>query len=119
MHVVNQYFGGVTEPTIGDAATDHVATVHSIEVHNDLDGVLTAGSLSVNSFHEQGVTREGVASPLSVFAVSCDGWVEGLVHNDLPILAVQWHPERRNPDAAVDVDLVRRLFRDGAFWRGH
>ncbi len=45
----------------------------------------------VNSLHHQTVDRLG--DSLTVTARADDGTVEGLEHDKLPILAVQWHPE--------------------------
>ena len=55
----------------------------------------------MNSAHHQGVDRLGEG--LRVIQRSEDGVVEALVHERLPILCVQWHPERmcldhRRPD---------------------
>lgn len=46
---------------------------------------------SVNSLHHQVVAELG--GSLSVTAVADDGTIEGIEHHELPILAVQWHPE--------------------------
>ena len=46
---------------------------------------------SVNSLHHQ--TVDEVGRDLVVSATSPDGTVEGLEHESLPVLAVQWHPE--------------------------
>jgi len=45
----------------------------------------------VNSLHHQ--TVDGLGDGLIVSARSEDGSVEGLEHEDLPVVAVQWHPE--------------------------
>ena len=48
-------------------------------------------SRQVNSLHHQ--TVDVVGAGLTVTATADDGGVEGLEHNELPIVAVQWHPE--------------------------
>ncbi|MCY4457386.1 MAG: gamma-glutamyl-gamma-aminobutyrate hydrolase family protein, partial [Acidimicrobiaceae bacterium] len=45
----------------------------------------------VNSLHHQAVNTVG--PPLKITAWSNDGIAEGLEHETLPILSVQWHPE--------------------------
>jgi putative glutamine amidotransferase len=45
----------------------------------------------VNSLHHQAVDRLG--SDLRVTARADDGGIEGIEHIELPIVAVQWHPE--------------------------
>ncbi len=46
----------------------------------------------VNSAHHQAVGKIG--SGLRVCQISDDGVVEGIAHETLPVLGVQWHPER-------------------------
>ena len=48
--------------------------------------------LQANSSHHQAVDRVGRG--LRVVALSPDGVVEGLEHQSLPVLGVQFHPER-------------------------
>ena len=48
-------------------------------------------SAEVNSLHHQ--TVDVVGADLTVTARSGDGTVEGLEHDELPMIAVQWHPE--------------------------
>lgn len=48
--------------------------------------------LLVNSAHHQAVQKLG--HNLIAIQYSFDGTIEGLEHNSLPILGVQWHPER-------------------------
>jgi putative glutamine amidotransferase len=55
----------------------------------------------VNSAHHQAVARLGTG--LIDLQWSEDGLVEGMVHTKLPVISVQWHPERmcywkRRPD---------------------
>lgn len=56
-------------------------------------------SRAVNSLHHQSVDQLG--DNLRVTATSPDGGIEGLEHRELPIVAVQWHPEML-PTAASD-----------------
>lgn len=48
--------------------------------------------LTVNSAHHQGIIENG--SPLLCFQTAPDGITEALIHQTLPIVAFQWHPER-------------------------
>ena len=45
----------------------------------------------VNSLHHQSIERIGEG--LRVSAQAEDGGVEGIEHEALPVVAVQWHPE--------------------------
>lgn len=49
-------------------------------------------NIRVNSSHHQAVDNPG--KNLIAVQHSYDGTIEGLEHNTLPILGVQWHPER-------------------------
>lgn len=61
--------------------------------------VYECGSLLVNSYHHQGLTRDMIAPGLRATAVAADGIVEAVEGTDWPfVVAVQWHPERvRDP----------------------
>mgnify|MGYP000015105477 FL=1 len=49
---------------------------------------------AVTSCHHQAVDR--LAPPLQAVQWSPDGVVEAAVHRQLPVLGVQWHPERQS-----------------------
>ena len=57
---------------------------------------LYGSSIKVNSAHHQAVNRIGEG--LVPVCRAGDNVIEGLAHTTLPVLAVQWHPERL-PDA--------------------
>ncbi len=75
-------------------------------------GKLYSPTCLVNSAHHQGVLGNGPsfgqscqpAHDLSVIQQAPDGVVEGICHTRLPILGLQWHPER----------LCGRFLRPGA-----
>lgn len=125
LQVINVHFGGTI---IQDLAT---ADSHR---HNGQDQVHSTRALPdsvlaelygeefvVNSAHHQGLGRIGHG--LIVIQRAPDGVVEAAVHSSLPILAVQWHPERmcfsRARSDTVDGSLLLAHFlnscRLGAF----
>ena len=59
---------------------------------------------SVNSYHHQAVAQLGAG--LKVGALSPGGIVEAVEHVRLPIIGLQWHPERMNEDAGLWTWLV-------------
>ena len=107
LQLVNVYFGGTLHRHLREANAHSRCGGSEDRVHAT---VAAPGSLlyalygerfSVNSAHHQGVDRPGEG--LRVIQRSEDGVVEALVHERLPILCVQWHPERmcldhRRPD---------------------
>jgi len=111
LQVINQFFGGDhTLRICSDAG--HVGCTHTVKLKREVwTGLDEDGAIEVNSFHDDGVLPEQVAPDLEIFATSSDGvFVEGLIHKDKPIIAVQWHPERSNPSSTVDRKLLRSLF---------
>jgi len=105
LQVIATAFGA---PLCRAAAAGHVATAHPVEVCDDLSGALPLGRFSVNSFHNDAVRAADLAGGLRAFAVSSEGWAEGLFHPELPLTAVQWHPERDNPGRDLDARLLQR-----------
>jgi putative glutamine amidotransferase len=92
------------------AAVEHVATRHPVRFEVGLGGAVGAGDVAtVNSFHAFGVRADEVAPPLAAFAVTDDGWTEGLYWPGHAVAAVMWHPERDRPFRDYD----RRLLRHG------
>lgn len=95
LQVLNRHFGGRVETSLPEP---HVG---------DHDVTLDNGAVQrVNSFHNQGVLRAGLAGELAAFAQTEGGVIEALRHRSLPVSAVQWHPERPSPSAALDRTLI-------------
>lgn len=119
--VVNVYFGGSLVqdiPSQVQNAVPHEDSTHPVTITDArLHSVVGGPVLTVNTYHHQAVLPDTLASGLDVFAVSeVDGVIEGIRHRAYPVLAVQWHPERRDyPSAAADVALLRGVF-DRAWW---
>lgn len=66
----------------------------------------------VNSAHHQGCDRPGRG--IEYVQVANDGTIEGFMHTKLPVIGVQWHPERmclahKRADT-VDGQLLIRYF---------
>ena len=95
--LVNVHFRGTLFQHL-DTAGDHTRrdgadNVHATRVEPDSRLFRVYGAEpTVNSSHHQGVDRPG--DGLRVVQRAADGVVEALEHESLPILCVQWHPER-------------------------
>jgi len=94
LQLVNVASGGTLHQHVPEHAgfTQPPATLlHSIELADDsVLGSIYGAEHQVNSLHHQTVATVGEG--LRVTA-SHDGSVEGIEHESLPIVAVQWHPE--------------------------
>lgn len=99
LQIINVYFGGDITQHIDTAdrhkwiGKDQMHRVyHSYVNRQDFFYDLYGTSASVNSAHHQAINRLG--KDLLAVCRAEDNVVEGLMHTTLPILAVQWHPER-------------------------
>lgn len=95
LQLANVQAGGTLHQHIPEHAhfdKDRTALIHDVvfEPESVLGG-LYGERLAVNSLHHQTADRIGVG--YRVTGRSPDGTVEGLEHDSLPIVAVQWHPE--------------------------
>ena len=95
MQFILDYFGVKLE-----AVDNHVRKNHPV------NGVMVRDS--VNSYHTM-AGREAV-SHIVVLGKAPDGFIEAIRHDNLPIMAIMWHPERENPFDENDVELVRGFF---------
>ncbi|MCM1047925.1 MAG: gamma-glutamyl-gamma-aminobutyrate hydrolase family protein [Clostridiales bacterium] len=99
LQIINVHFGGTIHQHLRTAERhryndgDQFHYVYHIGDDNtDFFYQLYENSAYVNSAHHQGIDRLGKG--LIPVCQSKDGVVEGIIHEKLPIMAVQWHPER-------------------------
>ncbi|MCD7806144.1 MAG: gamma-glutamyl-gamma-aminobutyrate hydrolase family protein [Lachnospiraceae bacterium] len=121
--VINVYFGGTLIQDL--PGRDHHQAFYvnherkdarhpaRILPHTPLSDICGNEEIIINSAHHQAVDR--VAEGLKICAVSDDGVIEGLYHGSLPILGLQWHPERMACDhykeGWADGSLVFQYFK--------
>lgn len=97
MQVINVGFGGNVIQDMDTAGLHrykdgdqyHDTVIESASWLHSLYG----GSLTVNSAHHQSIGRPGAGLKVIQRSVP-DGCPEAIVHESLPVLGVQWHPER-------------------------
>ena len=93
LQTINVCFGGTLLQDIPDhSAVEGKDRLHAVRTAPSVFRELYGPSLTVNSAHHQAVDRLGAG--LLAVQWSEDGIVEALVHQSLPVWAVQWHPER-------------------------
>ena len=120
MQLLNVCFGGDLLCNVRKRwpdAREHVGQVHEIQITDArIRAYLGVSHYSVNSFHLHAITPERVSLSLNTFAVcKSDNIVEGLIHPSLPILGIQWHPERGGSSESHDRRLVLG-FLNGFYW---
>lgn len=108
LQLINVWQGGVLGRVDG-----HVACRHELEICIDgLPGL--SHQREVNSFHAWGVPAEGLGDELEALARDADGRIEALRHRTRAWLGIMWHPEREQPFAEADLQLIRaHLGEDG------
>lgn len=116
MQLINVYFGGSIYQHLSNASAhkyigyDQVHATYTLS--DNLLFSLYGYHFNVNSAHHQGIHVLGT----DLYTLQCaeDGVIEAIAHFSLPILGVQWHPERMcfshcRPDT-VDGSLLLQHF---------
>jgi len=113
MQFINYYFSG-TKPSdiegLGLDASAHIARDHELTVADkSWAEIFRRDKIVTNSYHRQGFLRDMISNDLAIAAFSNDGIVEAVVHKKHRIIGIQWHPERKSPDEAVN-DVICDMF---------
>jgi gamma-glutamyl-gamma-aminobutyrate hydrolase PuuD len=108
LQLINVAFGGKLAKNLARKGPDHAGTRHAVRILETFPLAAWRGrTIEVNSYHNHGVKPDGLAPRLIAMALSPDGLVEALRHTDLPIYAVQWHPEREGAPRGLDKALFK------------
>jgi len=110
LQLINVHVGGRLVAVDG-----HAGKPHAVTIAPPWRGLYGA-SATVNSYHGQGVPKDGVGDGLVVAAADGNGRVEGLCHGEKPLAAVMWHPERQG-GLAGDRQLLAGLAAGRMPWR--
>lgn len=106
--MINKYFGGNITKNISTTYKHTVAHEHQIDL---LENPITSGfpdhKSSVNSYHDDGVSILDLSDELNPFATWNNQIIEGLYHPKLPIVGIQWHPERSPNSKDLDEIILR------------
>jgi N5-(cytidine 5'-diphosphoramidyl)-L-glutamine hydrolase len=118
LQAINVMLGGGQPEDIGDKTElEHVASTHDVTINDNIaESLELQARQSVNSYHNQGLRADKASDQVVIFAKSEDGIVEGIYHPSAQILAVQWHPERKNSPAVLDKLLLDALIEGKIFW---
>lgn len=120
MQFINFYFKGKIIQNINqriDNSLNHIASTHLINIiDKDVENSL-GKKIKVNSYHNQGINTKTLSPYLIPFAKTPDGIIEGIYHPDLPIVGIQWHPERKSPDKEININIIDSFLNKELFWR--
>lgn len=110
--VINVWAGGGLIQDLGRQNEIHRSAagdrIHPVLAQRGLPAETYGGCFRVNSAHHQAVGPVGKG--LIVTACSDDGIVEAVEHRSLPVLGVQFHPERMHGGAVPDGNALLRRF---------
>lgn len=105
LQIINVYFGGTLCQHLSEATEHQWMNGDQYHPSEILPGSclysLYGESALINSAHHQGLYPELLGKDLTAIQFASQKVVEGLLHNKLPILGVQWHPERLNPEVCT------------------
>jgi len=92
VQTINVFLGGSLHQDLGSLNESHQKIASGHVVHIKPHPLFNLPStIEVNSYHHQAI--KDVAPGLEVIGQHEDGTVEMVIHQTLPIFAVQWHPE--------------------------
>lgn len=114
LQVINVAFGGTIHQELATASLHRYLSAdqyHETRIAPDsFLADLYGASMLVNSAHHQGVKVIG-SGLIPVQWCTTDNCIEALVHESLPIIGLQWHPERLDAvRAKVSVTPLRSYF---------
>ena len=92
MQALNVFFGGTLYARVPGHQARAGDILHDTRAVGEL-AELVGTAPRVNSNHHQAICRLGRG--LGVRQWAADGVIEGICHSCLPVLGVQWHPERQ------------------------
>ncbi len=114
MQTINVFFGGTLHQDIPNhSRIDDVDRQHPVTTAASPLRELFGETMTVNSAHHQAVDRLGAG--LKAVQWAADGTVEAVIHQELPVWAVQWHPERFGPVGLKLIEAFLERVNQGFF----
>lgn len=107
-YLVYTYFGSMVTCGVHGSGAREPGTNHKIELLDE--GGREMKHAWVNTYHNDGIRVENLPQSFHLFARDAEfDLVEGARHKDLPVLCLQWHPERRSPDTAFNQKIISKF----------
>jgi gamma-glutamyl-gamma-aminobutyrate hydrolase PuuD len=94
MQSIQLAYGQTLEPVTG-----HICSEQTI--------IVNGYNTRVNSYHTLGT--KNCFSPLKPWAVSDDGVIKAIKHDNKKVWGIMWHPERNIPFDAQDIELFKQV----------
>jgi len=115
--ILNIFFGGTLTRNIFDHKkinNDHVNSETIIKLVNlDLSEDPEDIIRSVKCFHNDGIISSDLSQDLIPFATAENGnLIEAFRHKNLPIIGVQWHPEREATFSVFNNNLITNFLQE-------
>ncbi len=116
MQVINNYFGGnlmnVVDHDKSKDEREKCSLVHRISQDKFIDDInpetvtddvleLINQEIAVNSIHHKAINEPG--KDIVPLAKSDDDIIEMICHKELPIIGVQWHPEKIKDPISIEI----------------
>lgn len=96
---INVFLGGSLYQDLGELNDEHKSIKENHPINVSPNGYINLPEkITVNSYHHQAIKVP--AKDLDIIARHPDNTIEMVFHKNLPVFAVQWHPEI-NSDSAV------------------
>ncbi|MFX0139806.1 MAG: gamma-glutamyl-gamma-aminobutyrate hydrolase family protein [Candidatus Hodarchaeota archaeon] len=111
MQKLNTFFGGKISSNVNNNCAVYRAPNenHLIEITKAIYDI--KNKYIVNHFHNNGIKLNQIADSFTIFAKDTDcNLVEGMIHNQLPIIGLQCHPERDSPNNEINEKIIKGLF---------
>jgi len=109
LQFINVFFKGKLTQ-INKEANHPPGKNHLIKIVDEKMKNFLGEETEVNSYHNQGIKKKELSPKLKAFALTEDEIIEGVYHPTLPILGIQWHPERPSPNQEFNKKLINGFF---------
>ena len=116
---LNLFFGGTLLPDLRTYTNlPHAGATHEITISPTFQHLFLQHNydLIVNSYHNMGISQNELSPSLFPFAVTPDHLVEGFYHPTLPVMGIQWHPERSDSFPPFTTKIIQSFISNGIFW---
>lgn len=119
MQFINVFFDGklINIKEKIETNNEHVVASHKISIIEPEAIKILGKTVDVNSYHNQGLRVNELSPKLKVFAQTSNGIIEGIYHPSLPIVGIQWHPERKSPEEEFNKKIIQAFIEKRLFWK--